>query len=88
MTLPGGVYAETYEQDRALVRTRGQWTWFVGLLVFLLVPEAATDEHLELLSELAELLSDTAMRESLASCDDAALVHRTLTTWEPFRPAA
>ncbi len=60
----------------------------VGLLVFLLVPEAATDEHLELLSELAELLSDTAMRESLASCDDAALVHRTLTTWEPFRPAA
>ncbi len=37
MTLPGGVHAETYEQDRALIRTRGQWAWFAGFLAFLLV---------------------------------------------------
>ena len=30
----------------------------VSLVVFLLVPEHATEEHLEMLSELAELLSD------------------------------
>jgi mannitol/fructose-specific phosphotransferase system IIA component (Ntr-type) len=32
----------------------------VGLLIFLLVPEAATQKHLEILSEIAELLSDAA----------------------------
>jgi len=60
----------------------------VGILVFLLVPEAATEEHLELLSELAELLSDASIRQSLATCSDPAQMHRILTTWGPFRPAA
>ena len=31
----------------------------VNLLIFLLVPEAATQKHLEILSEIAELLSAT-----------------------------
>ena len=30
----------------------------VSLLIFLLVPEAATQRHLEILSEIAEMLSD------------------------------
>ena len=34
----------------------------VLLLIFLLVPEAATQRHLEILSEIAEMLSDRAMR--------------------------
>lgn len=59
----------------------------VRLLVFLLVPEHATDEHLELLSELAELLSDESVREALSSTDDPAEMHRLLTSWEPCRPA-
>ena len=58
------------------------------LLVFLLVPEHATEEHLEILSELAELLSDTGIRETLLTSDDAAAIHRVLATWEPYRPAA
>lgn len=37
MTLPGGVFAETYAQDRALIRTPGQWTWFVLLLAGLVL---------------------------------------------------
>lgn len=37
MTLPGGVYSETYAQDRALIRTPGQWTWFVLFMAALLV---------------------------------------------------
>ena len=30
----------------------------MSLLIFLLVPEAATQRHLEILSEIAEMLSD------------------------------
>jgi len=60
----------------------------VSLVVFLLVPEHATEEHLELLSELAELLSDRAIRDSLMSADDPAQIHRVLSTWTPYRPAA
>lgn len=59
----------------------------VRLLVFLLVPEHATEEHLEILSELAELLSDPAIRDNLLSAD-APGIHRVLATWEPYRPAA
>ncbi|UCE31518.1 MAG: PTS IIA-like nitrogen regulatory protein PtsN [Burkholderiales bacterium] len=60
----------------------------VRLLVFLLVPEHATEEHLELLSELAELLSDRDMRNSLMSADDPVEVHRVLSNWQPYRPEA
>jgi len=60
----------------------------VQLLIFLLVPESATEEHLELLSELAELLSDDGIRETLLGCTDAGRLHSILTTWEPCRPAA
>lgn len=60
----------------------------VRLLVFLLVPEHATEEHLEILSELAELLSDSGIRDTMVSADDPAHIHRVLSTWEPYRPAA
>lgn len=60
----------------------------VRLLVFLLVPENATEEHLEILSELAELLSDPDSREALMNQPDPANVHRTIETWTPYRPAA
>ena len=33
------------------------------LLIFLLVPEASTQKHLEILSEIAELLSDAGLRQ-------------------------
>lgn len=60
----------------------------VQLLVFLLVPEHATDEHLELLSELAELLSDARIRSALQETTDPVELHRILSTWEPQRPEA
>ena len=60
----------------------------VRLLVFLLVPEQATEEHLEILSELAELLSDRGIRQSLLSSEDPAQIHRVLASWAPYRPAA
>jgi len=51
----------------------------VNLLMFLLVPEAATQQHLDILAELAQLLSNGALRERLASETDPAVVHRLLT---------
>jgi len=53
----------------------------VQLLIFLLVPEAATQKHLEILSEIAELLSDSQLREQLKSSSDAGLLHQTIANW-------
>ncbi|MGI4812505.1 MAG: PTS sugar transporter subunit IIA [Janthinobacterium lividum] len=55
----------------------------VGLLIFLLVPEQATQQHLEILSEIAQLLSDRDAREQLAKGTDPVAVHRILTSWTP-----
>ncbi len=59
----------------------------VQLMIFLLVPEAATQKHLEILSEIAELLSDTALREKMKHSDDAAELHRQITTWQSAHAA-
>ena len=53
----------------------------VNLLVFLLVPEAATQKHLEILSEIAELLSDSTLREQLKGSHDAAALHHLIASW-------
>ena len=54
----------------------------VRLLVFLLVPEAATQKHLEILSEIAELLSDAALRERLLACTDPHVLYASISTWQ------
>jgi PTS system nitrogen regulatory IIA component len=54
----------------------------VGLLIFLLVPEAATQKHLEILSEIAELLSDSTLREQLKASTDATELHRLIASWQ------
>ncbi len=59
----------------------------VGLLIFLLVPEKANEEHLELLSELAELLSDEKNRNTLHSADSSLSMLAFLASWEPYKPA-
>jgi PTS system nitrogen regulatory IIA component len=59
----------------------------VALLIFLLVPEAATQKHLEILSEIAELLSDAPLREKMKSCTDAAQLHRLIADWQSAQPA-
>ena len=55
----------------------------VSLLIFLLVPEAATQTHLEILSEIAELLGDAVQREALCNAPDAAALHALIERWEP-----
>ncbi len=59
----------------------------VQLLIFLLVPEAATQKHLEILSEIAELLSDAALREKMAAADDAAQLHDLISQWQSAQTA-
>ena len=53
----------------------------VVLLIFLLVPEASTQKHLEILSEIAELLSDTTLREKIKTTQDAGALHNIVATW-------
>ncbi len=60
----------------------------VQLLIFLLVPEQATQQHLDILSELAQMLSDKPFRERLLSVAEPAALHAMLANWEPVRPAA
>lgn len=59
----------------------------VVLLIFLLVPEAATQKHLEILSEIAELLSDATLREKIKSSADAAELHSMIADWKSTQPA-
>jgi nitrogen PTS system EIIA component len=54
----------------------------VGLLIFLLVPEAATQKHLEILSEIAELLSDAPLRERIKAADQAPVLHGLIAQWQ------
>lgn len=54
----------------------------VNLLIFLLVPEAATQKHLEILSEIAELLSDAALREKLINAADADALRELIFSWQ------
>ncbi|MBM3345348.1 MAG: PTS IIA-like nitrogen regulatory protein PtsN [Betaproteobacteria bacterium] len=55
----------------------------VNLLFVLLVPEQATEQHLQILSELAQMFSDRELRERLAGDADAATLHQHITAWVP-----
>src|SRR6478752_4240950 len=55
----------------------------VKLLFFLLIPDHVTQQHLEILSEIAEMFSDDAFRAHLAADPDAGSVHAKLLAWEP-----
>ncbi len=46
----------------------------VDLLFVLLVPEQATEQHLQILSELAQRFSERVFREKLQSAPDAATI--------------
>ena len=55
----------------------------VGLVFVLLVPEKATEKHLQILSELAQMFSDRSLREAMARAPDAAALHQLVTAWQP-----
>jgi hypothetical protein len=49
---------------------------------------AAAPLHLEILSEIAEMLSDRQLRDRLKSAADAAMLHAVIAGWRPMSPAA
>jgi PTS system nitrogen regulatory IIA component len=55
----------------------------VKLVFLLLVPEQATELHLQILSEIAQMLSDRELREKLLTDTDASALHQHITTWLP-----
>jgi len=55
----------------------------VGLIFVLLVPERATDLHLQILSELAQMFSDQSFRERLSAAATEADAHRLINDWQP-----
>ncbi len=55
----------------------------VSLLFVLLVPEQATEKHLQILSELAQMFSDRALREAMAAAPDAGALHHMIAAWQP-----
>lgn len=59
----------------------------VVLMIFLLVPEAATQKHLEILSEIAELLSDSNLREQMKLATDASVLHGLIAGWQSAHAA-
>ena len=59
----------------------------VNLIFVLLVPEKATDLHLQILSELAQMFSERDMRGALDRAPDAPAAQRLITEWEPHAPS-
>ncbi len=53
----------------------------VGLIFFLLVPERATELHLQILSELVQMFSDPVMREELSVISDPAAARALICGW-------
>lgn len=54
----------------------------VAIIFVLLVPDRATDMHLQILSELAQMFSEKPFREQLLAAADAAELHRLVTQWQ------
>ena len=55
----------------------------VSQVFVLLVPEQATDLHLQLLSELAQMFSERAFRDKLAKAASATDLLALFEAWEP-----
>lgn len=54
----------------------------VDILFALLVPEHYTDEHLQILAELAEIMSDSTLCESIREQTCAPPIHQLLIDWQ------
>lgn len=55
----------------------------VNIACILLVPEKATDQHLQILSELAQMFSDKQFRDNLLRHKDGAAIHQMIANWKP-----
>lgn len=56
----------------------------VSLVFVLLVPEHASQRHLDILANLAQMFSDRETREKLAAETDPVAVHDLISTWHRY----
>lgn len=57
----------------------------VSLLIFLLIPEKATQEHLEILAVIAQLLTNPQTRDQLQNETDPEKVRDLICYWEALQ---
>ena len=58
----------------------------VSLIFLLMVPDRATDQHLQILAELAEMFSDKPFRELLMTAEAAIDIHALIANWSSHAP--
>lgn len=85
VAIPHGRIKQLKQAAGIFIRTRSEVPFGapddkpVRLLFVLLVPEHATDLHLQILSELAQLFSDRTLRERLLTISSADEAYQLLT---------
>ncbi|MDH3980457.1 MAG: PTS IIA-like nitrogen regulatory protein PtsN [Gammaproteobacteria bacterium] len=94
VAIPHGRMAELEEPVCAFIRVKNPVDFDasdgkpVDLVFSLLVPEESTEEHLQVLSTIAEIFSNTGICNALRQCDDGASVLDQLYQWESRRISA
>ena len=89
IAIPHGRIKELKDAVAAVVRMRQPIPFDapdgqnVSIVFVLLVPDRATDMHLQILSELAQMFSEKAFREQLLAAPTAEELHRLITQWQP-----
>jgi nitrogen PTS system EIIA component len=89
IAIPHGRVKGLREATGAFVRTKNPIPFDapdgkpVTLIFVILVPEHATEHHLQILGELAQMFSDADFRAALEQCESVEKAHRILTQWTP-----
>ncbi len=92
VAIPHGRIAGLKEAAGAFIRTETPIPFEapdgnpVNLIFVLLVPEKATDQHLQILSELAQMFSERRIRSELNDVADADSARRVIIEWKPHVP--
>ncbi len=88
IAIPHGRIKGLAEPVGAFLRTRAPVAFDspdgapVRLMFVLLVPEKSTELHLQILSALAQVLSDRAVRAELGATPDAVAAQRLIADWQ------
>jgi PTS system nitrogen regulatory IIA component len=89
VAIPHGRIAKLRDATAAFVRTSQPIPFDapdgqpVHLIFALLVPERATEQHLQILGELAQMFSDSDFRTRLHACESASAIHQQFYDWKP-----
>jgi|SRR5215813_10217756 len=60
----------------------------VSVLLIILVPEHATEEHLQILATVSQMFGDPAFRDQVAVAEEPAAIQRLIGEWTGVSPAA